>query len=173
MDRKYKYTSSQQWCFLTSSYLCQSLPSFLFSVLFRLIACILYRKFLFEILKMVYFSKLATAVAAVCLASSVLAHPGEHHDHAAVKREVVARNQMASAAKRSIDSCSNSLKHRELNARSIARREETLHSIRKARGIKSSKCPPLDLLKQKRSLRPDRAPKVPSRPRNPRDLRSS
>ncbi|KAE9375224.1 aromatic compound dioxygenase [Stipitochalara longipes BDJ] len=86
---------------------------------------------------MVYFSKLATAVVAACLASSAVAHPGEHHDHAAIKREVVARNQMASAAKRSIDSCSNSLKHRELNARSIARREETLHSIRKARGIKS------------------------------------
>jgi hypothetical protein len=78
-------------------------------------------------------------VAAACLASSVIAHPGGHHDHAAVKREIVARNQMASAAKRSIDSCSNSLKHRELNARSIARREETLHSIRKARGITSSK----------------------------------
>jgi hypothetical protein len=88
---------------------------------------------------MVYFSKIATAVAAACLASTAIAHPGEHHDHAAIKREIVARNQMASAAKRSIDSCSSSLKHRELNARSIARRAETLHSIRKARGIKSSK----------------------------------
>jgi hypothetical protein len=90
---------------------------------------------------MVYFSKLATAVAAVCLTSSVFAHPGEHHDHAAIKRQVVARDQMASAAKRSIDSCSSSLKHRELNARSMARRAETLHSLRKARGIASSKPP--------------------------------
>ena len=90
---------------------------------------------------MVHFSKLATAVAAACLASTTIAHPGEHHDLAAIKREIVARNQMASAAKRSIDSCSSSLKHRELNARSIARRAETLHSIRNARGIKSSKQP--------------------------------
>ncbi|KAH8817978.1 Intradiol ring-cleavage dioxygenase [Hyaloscypha sp. PMI_1271] len=86
---------------------------------------------------MVYFSKLATAVAAACLATTAIAHPGEHHDHAAIKREIVARNQMASAARRSIDSCSSSLKHRELSARSIARRAETLHSIRNARGIKS------------------------------------
>jgi hypothetical protein len=92
--------------------------------------------------KMVYFSKIAGAVAAVCLASAAVAHPGEHHDHQAIKREISARNQMASAAKRSIDSCSNSLKHRQLNARSVARRAETAAAIRKARNIKTrTLCP--------------------------------
>ncbi|KAF4626270.1 hypothetical protein G7Y89_g11891 [Cudoniella acicularis] len=86
---------------------------------------------------MVYFPKLAVATAAVCLASSAIAHPSEHHDHQAIKREIVARNQMASAAKRSIDSCSNSLKHREVNARSVARRAQIARDIRQQRGIKS------------------------------------
>jgi hypothetical protein len=85
---------------------------------------------------MVYLSKLA--VAAACLASSVLAHPGEHHDHAAIKREVKARDQMASAAKRSLDTCSNSLKHRELSARNVARRAEVARDLRQKRNIHSS-----------------------------------
>ncbi|TVY86873.1 hypothetical protein LAWI1_G008489 [Lachnellula willkommii] len=84
---------------------------------------------------MVYLSKIA--VAAACFASSVIAHPGEHHDAHAVKREIAARNQLASAAKRSIDSCSNSLKHREVNARSVARRANIAREIREKRNIKS------------------------------------
>lgn len=93
-------------------------------------------------LNMVYLSKIAGAVAAVCLASTAVAHPGEHHDHQAIKREISTRNQIASAAKRSIDSCSNSLKHRQLNARSVARRAETAAAIRKARNIKTrTLCP--------------------------------
>jgi len=78
---------------------------------------------------MIYFSKLVSAVAVVCFASTTLAHPGEHHDHLAIKRQVQTRDQMASAAKRSLDSCSNSLKHRELNARSIAKRAETARAL--------------------------------------------
>jgi hypothetical protein len=88
---------------------------------------------------MVYISKIAGAVVAACLAGSAVAHPGEHHDHAAVKRQVKARDQMASAAKRSIDSCSNSLKHREVAARSVARRAEVARELRQRRNIKSSK----------------------------------
>jgi len=79
---------------------------------------------------MIYFSKLVSAVAVVCFASTTLAHPGEHHDHFAIKRQVQTRDQMAPAAKRSLDSCSSSLKHRELNARSIARRAETARALR-------------------------------------------
>jgi hypothetical protein len=88
---------------------------------------------------MVYFSKIAGAVAAACLASSVVAHPGEHHDAAHMKREIKARNQMASAAKRSIDTCSGSLKARQLNARSAARRAEVARDIRAKRNIQTSK----------------------------------
>jgi hypothetical protein len=88
---------------------------------------------------MVHISKLAAAVTAFCLASSSAAHPGEHHDHHAIKREVIARDAMASAAKRSLDSCSGTLKHRQLAARSIARRSETARQLRAARNIQSSK----------------------------------
>ncbi|KAK0103904.1 hypothetical protein ONS96_005012 [Cadophora gregata f. sp. sojae] len=84
---------------------------------------------------MVYFPKLVGAVAAVCFASTIIAHPGEHHDHAEIKRQVKARDQMATAAKRSLDTCSSSLKHRELTARSLARRAEVLNELRQKRGI--------------------------------------
>ncbi|PQE27925.1 gpi anchored dioxygenase protein [Rutstroemia sp. NJR-2017a BBW] len=86
---------------------------------------------------MVHISKVAAAVTAFCLASSSVAHPGEHHDHHAIKREVIARDAMASAAKRSLDSCSGTLKHRQLTARSIARRSEKARQLRAARNIQS------------------------------------
>jgi hypothetical protein len=85
---------------------------------------------------MVHFSSLLTAVT---LTSTILAHPGEHHDHAAIKREIVARNQMANAAARSIGSCSGSLKARDVQARSIARRTQVMHDLRKRQNIKTSK----------------------------------
>lgn len=85
---------------------------------------------------MVQISKLAIALSAAFLAP-VIAHPGEHHDHHAIKREIIARDQMASAAKRSLDSCSGSLKHRQLNARSVTRRAEAARSLRAKRDIKT------------------------------------
>jgi hypothetical protein len=88
---------------------------------------------------MVYIPKVAGAVAAIWLTGSISAHPGEHHDHQAIKREIRYRDQMASAAKRSIDGCSNSLKARELSARSAARRAEVARDLRQKRNIKSSK----------------------------------
>jgi len=84
---------------------------------------------------MVYISKLASAMAAACLAGSSIAHPGEHHDHQAIKREIVTRDQMASVAKRSLDTCSNSLKHREVAARSVARRAAAAKELRQRRNI--------------------------------------
>ncbi len=78
-------------------------------------------------------------MAAAYLAGSVVAHPGEHHDHAEVKRQIRARDQMASAAKRSLDTCSSSLKARELNSRSVARRAEVAREIRAKRNIQNSK----------------------------------
>lgn len=87
---------------------------------------------------MVYFSKIASAVAVACLVGSAVAHPGEHHDAEKIKRQIQARDQMAAAAKRSLDGCSNSLKHRELNARSVARRAQVARDIRQKRGIQTS-----------------------------------
>jgi len=88
---------------------------------------------------MVFISKLAGAVAVACFASTALGHPGEHHDHQTIKREVKIRNQMASAAKRSIDSCSGSLKHRKVSARSVKRRAAVARDIRQKRNIKACK----------------------------------
>jgi hypothetical protein len=86
---------------------------------------------------MVYFPKFASAVVLATCLGSAIAHPGEHHDHHAIKRQVKARDQMASAAKRSIDSCSNSLKHREVSARSVARRAAVAKALRQRRNIQS------------------------------------
>lgn len=97
---------------------------------------------------MVYFSKIASAVAAACIVGSAVAHPGEHHDHAQVKREIRARDQMAAAAKRSLDTCSGSLKHREVAARSVKRRAEAVREARQKRNIQASKfypAPPFEV----------------------------
>jgi aconitase A len=90
---------------------------------------------------MVYFSKIASAVAAAWFVGCTVAHPGEHHDQTAVKRQITERDQMASAAKRSIDSCSNSLKHRQVAARSVARRAQAARDLRQQRNIKTSTAP--------------------------------
>lgn len=88
---------------------------------------------------MVGFSKLTGfAVAAACLISPSFAHPGETHDAVAMKREIHARNVMASAAKRSLGACSDNLEARNLFARNIARRSNVARELRQKRNIKSS-----------------------------------
>ena len=84
---------------------------------------------------MVKVSKIVGAIATICLCSSVVAHPGEHHDIAAVKREIVTRDHMARAAKRSLNTCSNSLKHRAVAAHSHQRRVNAARERRQRRGI--------------------------------------
>ena len=88
---------------------------------------------------MVYFSKIVGTVAAACLVGSTVAHPGEYHDSRVLKREIAARNQLASTGKRSLDACAGSLQHRELNARSVVRRAKVVQELRAKRGIVSSK----------------------------------
>ncbi|QSZ33299.1 hypothetical protein DSL72_002887 [Monilinia vaccinii-corymbosi] len=85
---------------------------------------------------MVQMSKISLALSAAFL-MPIFAHPGEHHDHQAIKREVIAREHMASVGKRSLDSCSGSLKHRQLNARSVARRAAAARDLRAKRDIKT------------------------------------
>lgn len=88
---------------------------------------------------MVSFHKIASAITlAACLGSAV-AHPGEHHDHEDIQRQVRVRDRMASTAKRSIDSCSNSLKHREVSSRSLARRAAIAKELRQRRNIQARK----------------------------------
>ncbi|KAB2572126.1 putative gpi anchored protein [Lasiodiplodia theobromae] len=84
---------------------------------------------------MVQITKLTSAVVAAGLFASAAAHPGEHHDHHHIKREISARHVRAAAAKRSLDNCNSAAKHQALNARSYARRAQVAHELREKRGI--------------------------------------
>lgn len=78
----------------------------------------------------------AQTLALVLAATSVVtAHPGEVHDMATVRSEIELRNSLATMHKRSLAACSNSLKARALNERSIARRAEKAKTLRAARGL--------------------------------------
>ncbi|KAH6616242.1 Intradiol ring-cleavage dioxygenase [Boeremia exigua] len=80
-------------------------------------------------------SILSSAVAVSSLISSAVAHPGEKHDMALVRRQIDVRQLRATASKRSLESCQDSLQHRSLMQRSHARRSEALSFLRQKRGI--------------------------------------
>ncbi|KAH6644995.1 Intradiol ring-cleavage dioxygenase [Truncatella angustata] len=82
---------------------------------------------------MVAFSKVFIATAV----GFATAHPGESHSANHVKREIVARENAAHAAARSLASCGNSAGAQALKARSVQRRAEALKSLRQKRGIKA------------------------------------
>lgn len=84
---------------------------------------------------MVNFSKLSTAVLAASLLSTSLAHPGEHHDVAHIKRELQAREILATRAANSLSKCAESAKFRALKKRAVARRSAAVERLRKARGL--------------------------------------
>ena len=63
-----------------------------------------------------------TAVAAASLISSVVPHPGEHHDHARVKREIEIRDNLTSKAARLLRKCARTVKARALEQHTIVRR---------------------------------------------------
>ncbi|KAF3011104.1 hypothetical protein E8E13_011344 [Curvularia kusanoi] len=80
----------------------------------------------------------SSAIAASSLVGSVSAHPGEKHDLMHVKRQIDARQLRATAAKRSLESCQDSLEHRSLMQRSHIRRSEALKDLRNKRSIDSN-----------------------------------
>lgn len=80
-------------------------------------------------------STFTAAVAAASLISSVVAHPGEHRDHAQVKREAEIRDNLASKAARSLGKCAGTVKAWALEQRAIARQATTAERLRTARGI--------------------------------------
>lgn len=87
---------------------------------------------------MVVLSTLASSLfAASALISSTFAHPGEHHDHHAIKRDISRRDNFAQRGKRAIDGCSSSVKHQALTARNVARRAQKAEELRQKRGITS------------------------------------
>jgi hypothetical protein len=83
-------------------------------------------------------SILTSTAAAASLINTVIAHPGEKHNHVKIKREIEVRGLRAAAAKRSLAGCQDTLKHRSLMRRSEARRANTLDALREKRGITTS-----------------------------------
>ncbi|KAJ5085073.1 hypothetical protein N7532_009844 [Penicillium argentinense] len=86
---------------------------------------------------MVQLSKVL-AIAAACLATPAIAHPGEKHDPHVLKRQIHARDVMAAAGKRSLGGCESTLHARELARRNVARRAHTVQKLREKRGITSA-----------------------------------
>lgn len=84
---------------------------------------------------MVQFSLLASAAVAAFSAQSVVAHPGEVHDHLAVKREIRERDAYGSYIARSLEKCKRSEKTRALQQRAVARRSAAAQNLRKRSGI--------------------------------------
>ncbi|KAH9824633.1 Intradiol ring-cleavage dioxygenase, core [Teratosphaeria destructans] len=79
--------------------------------------------------------KLHALLSALCASSLVAAHPGEHHDHEEIAKQIKARDFRAAHTKRSINKCEGSAKYQETKKRSIARRSEAVQGLRAARGI--------------------------------------
>ena len=77
---------------------------------------------------------LAFATILSCLSPS-LAHPGEHHDHAAVTHEIAKRNAHGAMIQRGLAACANKPQFRSLKARGETRRYEKAIALRKARGL--------------------------------------
>jgi hypothetical protein len=87
---------------------------------------------------MFHFSKIYSTIAAAAFITPSLAHPGEHHDHNAVKREIAAREHLANHFRRSVDTCSGTEESASLAAHSVARRSKIVSELRLKRGIASS-----------------------------------
>jgi len=87
-------------------------------------------------------SVLTSAAAATFLFSTIIAHPGETHDHAKIKREIEARGLRAAAARRSLAGCQDTIQYRSLMQRSEERRANTLDELRRKRGITASMLSP-------------------------------
>ncbi|CAK4035001.1 GPI anchored dioxygenase [Lecanosticta acicola] len=85
---------------------------------------------------MVNFAKIAALAAAVV--APVTAHPGEKHDAAKVKRDIVAREHWAHVGKRSLDACSSTESAKRFARRNIERRARIARELREKRGITST-----------------------------------
>lgn len=84
---------------------------------------------------MVVYSKLAGGLVAATLLGFSAAHPGEHHDHAAIEHSVRQRESLAKHTRRSLDKCTDSVNHQTLMERSVARRVKQLELLRQKRGL--------------------------------------
>jgi hypothetical protein len=87
---------------------------------------------------MVRFSKLFGPVAVACLAGLATSHPGETYQVGEIERQILARNQMASAAKKSLDACAGSVAAQQLRSRNVVRRANIAKELRQKRDITTS-----------------------------------
>lgn len=81
---------------------------------------------------------LSCVVAAAAMASIVIAHPGEHHDAALVKRQMNIQEARAAHAKRSLANCARSQSVRSFHQRNVERRELKAQKLREKAGISKS-----------------------------------
>lgn len=84
---------------------------------------------------MVAFSKLS----GLALVASAIAHPGEKHSAAKLKRDLAIRDAHAQMGARSLAQCQNSAGSQALKQRSIQRRADTVNALREKRGIKKTR----------------------------------
>ncbi|KAF6819633.1 GPI anchored protein [Colletotrichum musicola] len=84
---------------------------------------------------MVRLSALSTAGLALC--GAVSAHPGEHHSHDTMKRNIQLRDNVAAIGQRSLSTCSNSAGAQQMKARAVQRRAQKVNEIRQKKGLKA------------------------------------
>ena len=87
---------------------------------------------------MVSLSKLVQRATAASFIVACAAHPGEHHDHAAIERAISQRDLNARLAQNSLSKCSGFAEQQAMTRRSISRRAEHLQRLRKERGISTN-----------------------------------
>ncbi|TDZ13822.1 hypothetical protein C8035_v002392 [Colletotrichum spinosum] len=79
----------------------------------------------------------AISAASLALAGYVAAHPGEHHDHHEMKRNIRLRDNVAAIGQRSLDACSDSAGAQKMKARAVQRRADKVKQIREKKGLKT------------------------------------
>ncbi|OLN96221.1 hypothetical protein CCHL11_04492 [Colletotrichum chlorophyti] len=77
------------------------------------------------------------STAGLALASYVSAHPGEHHSHDHMKRNIQLRDNVAAIGQRSLSSCSNSAGALAMKKRAVERRAQKVKEIREKKGLKA------------------------------------
>ncbi|TIC93666.1 hypothetical protein CH35J_009045 [Colletotrichum higginsianum] len=79
----------------------------------------------------------ALSAAGLALAGYVCAHPGEHHSHDHMKRNIQLRDNVAAIGQRSLNSCSNSAGAQAMKKRAVERRAQKVKEIRAKKGLKA------------------------------------
>ncbi|KAK1450281.1 hypothetical protein CPAR01_05673 [Colletotrichum paranaense] len=79
----------------------------------------------------------ALSAAGLALAGCVSAHPGEHHSHEHMKRNIQLRDNVAAVGQRSLNACSNTAGAQAMKKRAVERRAQKVKDIRAAKGLKT------------------------------------